>query len=75
MPTFLCTKSKINKNFTCKEFNDFKKASQYFNTFSYISNDEKVIFNTLPFLPSFLKNWIIWYKLSKETIKIKLIKN
>jgi len=73
MPTLICAKFKFNDTFKCKEFNDFKKANEYFMSISYISNQENVIFNIPTFLPSFLKNLFIQYKLSKNIIKFKLI--
>lgn len=73
MPTLICTKLNFADTFKCKEFNNFKKASEYFTNVSYISNNEKVIFEIPSFLPLFLKNLLIQYKLSKNIIKFKLI--
>lgn len=68
---FLCVKYNDNTNISCKEFDTFKDANDYY--FKHIHHKEKEFSTMIPVCKyNPFKETFLWYKLSSKLIKISL---
>ena len=74
MSVFLCIQKNINY-FECRKFNDFIQANNYF--IEKYKNDNTVVSTMISiskYLPLFIQNYIINYKLKELFVKSEIIK-
>jgi hypothetical protein len=74
MSVFLCIQKNINY-FECRKFNDFIQANNYF--IEKYKNDNTVVstmISVCKYLPLFIQNYIINYKLKQLFVKSEIIK-
>lgn len=69
---YLCYKpNKYNKQFKCIKFNSYEDADQYYK--ENHSGKQSTLFPVYKYMPQFMKNMSIHYKLSKTFIHIDKI--
>ena len=73
MSVFLCIQKNINY-FECRKFNDFVQADNYFIENYKNDNIVSTMISISKYLPLFIQNYIINYKLKELFVKSEIIK-
>jgi hypothetical protein len=68
---FLCVKqNNYNNNYNCYKFNSFIEADKYYNQHF---NTSSTMISVFKYLPTFIQNFLIDYKLKKLFVKSTFI--
>jgi hypothetical protein len=70
---FLCVKDARHSKFSCKQFESFLEADQYFNNTYNDKNVESTIVPVCKFIPAIAKRHFLQYKISNHVNRVSIV--